>query len=128
MTVFDDWFEQVGTPSLFDHFSESVTFTPVDGSSPKKIRAVVLRLQRREVSDNTQDNIEEWKVEILKDDQDAVNGGVSYLKVGDRVKRELSVEVDGRELVFTGELIDESNFSAIGVFSRKVRVAQGRGR
>lgn len=128
MTVFDDWFEQVGIPSLFDQFSESVTYTPVNGDTPTTVSAIVKRRQLVAIEQQTHDSNEEFEVELLKDPNDATYGGVAYLRVGDKIKRSITAEPDERELAFSGRIIEESDFSTIGIFVRKVRNAQGRGR
>jgi hypothetical protein len=128
MTVFDDWFEQVGIPSLFDQFSESVTYTPVNGDAPSTVSAIVKRRQVENAEQQTHDSNEEFEVELLKDPDNADYGGVTYLRVGDKIKRSVTAEPDERELAFSGRIIEESDFSTIAIFVRKVRNAQGRGR
>ena len=128
MTVFDDWFEQVGIPSLFDQFSESVTYTPVNGDAPSTVSAIVKRRQVENAEQQTHDSNEEFEVELLKDADNADYGGIAYLRVGDKIKRSVTAEPDERELAFSGRIIEESDFSTIAMFVRKVRNAQGRGR
>lgn len=128
MTVFDDWFEQVGVPSLFDQFSEPVTYTPANGDTPKTVSAIVKRRQLVNIEQQTHDSNEEFEVELLKNPANATFGGVAYLRVGDKVKRSVTAEPDERELAFSGRIVEESDFSTIGIFVRKVRNAQGRGR
>jgi hypothetical protein len=128
MTVFDDWFEQVGIPSLFDQFSESVTYTPVNGDAPSTVSAIVKRRQVENAEQQTHDSNEEFEVELLKDPDNADYGGIAYLRVGDKIKRSVTAEPDERELAFSGRIIEESDFSTIAIFVRKVRNAQGRGR
>lgn len=128
MTVFDDWFEQVGLPSLFDQFSELVTYTPVNGDTPTDVRAIVKRRQMIAIEQQTNDSNEEFEVELLKDPANATYGGVAYLRVGDKIKRSVTAEPDERELAFNGRVIEDSDFSTIGIFVRKIRNAQGRGR
>jgi len=128
MTVFDDWFEQVGIPSLFDQFSESVTYTPVNGDAPSTPSAIVKRRQVENAEQQTHDSNEEFEVELLKDPDNADYGGIAYLRVGDKIKRSVTAEPDERELAFSGRIIEESDYSTIAIFVRKVRNAQGRGR
>lgn len=116
MTVFDDWFEQVGSPSLFGQFSESVTLIPVNGDSPFDIVAIVSRRSNQAGEQQTHDTVEEFEIEIKKSDY-------FPLKVGDKIQID-----DERQVVFGGRVVDESNYSVIAIFSRKLRNAQGRGR
>lgn len=128
MTTFDDWFEQVGAPSLFDQFSETVRFQPVNGGPSRSMSAIIGRRQRSQDSEITQDHVEEFEVESLNDPTDETFGGITALQIGDSIMRATSLDPDTRPIAFTGEYVDRSGYSSIAIFTRTKRVSQGRGR
>ena len=107
-------------------FAEEVQFTPEPGAQPRKLWCSVTPATSDQESDNTQDSIDRFTVQVGRDETDTTRGGVWDLKFNASILRSVSKDPIQIPLYFNGEIVSQSDAFHRVIFTRYRRKAQGR--
>lgn len=116
--------DAVAVFSNTDEFAELITYKPKDGPS----RTITGTFEEDGTLEDRSDDmttVEVGWLSVNRDDTESIAGGIARPQIGDTIKRDPTVDPDGRLFSFTGNRQNESPTRWDLEFSRTVEFRQG---